>query len=228
MSNRLSGEFVRTLAVIGITVVLFGVSFGFLAREAGLSGIQAVIMSLVVMAGATQFAAVTAFGAGASVFTASLAGVALSLRYLPLGAASGDALTRAFPQRLVEVHLLTDQGVVLGAGPDGKVDRHRYLAAGLTVTGSWVAGTAAGAWGGALVQDPTVYGIDAAYPALFIALMAPQLRRQPLARWAGAIGVAVVLATYPSLPRGLPVVLASLGALVGLRSITDADRQPPA
>jgi len=211
------GEFARTLAVIGITVLLFGVSFGFLARDAGLSGVQAVIMSLVVMAGATQFASVTAFGAGASLLTASMAGLALSLRYLPLGAAAGRSLSARFPHRLFEVHLLTDQGVVLGYGPDGTVDRLRYLSAGVTVTAGWVLGTAAGVWGGALIGDPTTYGIDAAYPALFLALLAPQLRRDPRARWAGLIGLTMVLATYGWLPRGLPVVAAAVGALVGLR-----------
>jgi predicted branched-subunit amino acid permease len=99
-------EFGRTLAVVGVTVVVFGVSFGFLARGAGLSGAQAVIMSLLVMAGATQFAAVTSFAAGASVLTASVAGVALSLRYLPLGAAAGRSLSPHLPRRLLEVHIL--------------------------------------------------------------------------------------------------------------------------
>lgn len=209
-------EFGRTLAVVGVTVLVFGVSFGFLARGAGLSGVQAVAMSLLVMAGATQFAAVTAFAAGASVLTASVAGIALSLRYLPLGAAAGRSLSSHLPRRLLEVHILTDQGVMLGYRADGGVDRRRYLAAGITVTFGWVLGTAAGAWGGALIGDPATYGIDAAYPALFLALLAPQLRRDPRARWAGAIGIAVVLTTYPILPQGLPIVAAAIGGLVGL------------
>jgi predicted branched-subunit amino acid permease len=111
---------------------------------------------------------------------------------------------------------------MLGYRADGSVDRRRYLVTGITVTTGWVLGTAAGAWGGSLIGDPTTYGIDAAYPALFLALLAPELRRDPLARWAGSIGIVVVLASYPFLPQGLPIVAAAIGALVGLVGPRDA------
>lgn len=164
--------------------MLLGTSFGHLAREAGLSGAQAVTMSVIVMAGASQFAA-------------------------------GPALARRFPARLLDVQLLTDQGVVLGYGEDGRVSASVYRAAGATVTVAWVVGTAAGAWGGNLLGDPARYGIDAAYPALFLALLGPQLRADGRARAAGALGVALTLLSYPFLPPGLPVVLATAGALAG-------------
>lgn len=207
----------RALAVVAITVVLFGVSFGLLARTAGLTPLQATLMSVVLAAGSTQIAATAALAAGADPVAAVLAGLALSLRYVPLGVVVGSSLPRRLGRRLLDVHLLTDQGILLGTRPDGSIDVGLYRAAGVVVFVTWVSGTMVGALGGGALDDPAVYGIDAAYPALFLALLGPQLRTDARVRSAAITGMALGLVTYPFLAPGLSVVVATLGVAAAWR-----------
>jgi predicted branched-subunit amino acid permease len=81
---------------------------------------------------------------------------------------------------------------------------------------SWFGGTVAGTLGGSALGDPADYGLDAMFPALFLALLVGQLegRRARVAALAGA-GIALVLT--PVVPPGLPIVAAASGALIALR-----------
>jgi predicted branched-subunit amino acid permease len=67
---------------------------------------------------------------------------------------------------------------------------------------------------GDLIGDPAAWGLDAAFPALFLALLVPQLHTRD-ARLAAAIGAAIALVLTPFTPPGVPIIAASAGALVG-------------
>ena len=67
------------------------------------------------------------------------------------------------------------------------------------------------------LEDPQALGLDAAFPAIFLALLAPQLSGRR-ARWAALGGVAIALALTPFAPVGVPIIAASAGALVGWRA----------
>ncbi|HZL75724.1 MAG TPA: branched-chain amino acid ABC transporter permease, partial [Propionibacteriaceae bacterium] len=77
--------------------------------------------------------------------------------------------------------------------------------------------------------DPSAVGLDAAAPAVFLALLWPSLRRRE-ARWVAVGGAAVALALVPLTPPGIPVVAAASVALVaGLRpsrEVGTEDRRP--
>jgi predicted branched-subunit amino acid permease len=90
------------------------------------------------------------------------------------------------------------------------------VAAGLGVYLAWVGGTCMGVLFGDLLGDPERWGMDAAFPALFLALLAPQVRgRRP--RHVGLLGAAIALALTPFTPPGVPIVAASAACLLGLR-----------
>lgn len=206
----------RTLAVIASTMVVYGMSFGVLARDAGLTTAQAIVMSFVVMNGAAQFAAVGALAAGGSAAAAVLAGAAVSARMVPLGLAAGRSDTRPHPHLLLAAHLLTDPGVAIGYRPDGSVAQDRLTRVGVVIIVFWTLGTAIGAVVGGLVTGIADLGLDAVYPALFLALLAEPLRSQPRVRRALLAGALITLLTYPLLPAGLPVAAGALGALAGM------------
>jgi predicted branched-subunit amino acid permease len=90
------------------------------------------------------------------------------------------------------------------------------VAAGLGIWVAWVGGTVVGVLFGDVIGDPARWGLDAAFPALFLALLAPQLRERPPRAAAGA-GAAIGLVLTPFAPAGIPIVAAGLGALAGLR-----------
>jgi predicted branched-subunit amino acid permease len=76
----------------------------------------------------------------------------------------------------------------------------------------------AGAFGGTVVTNTDAFGLDAAFPAVLLALILPAMR-DPATRRAAVAGVVIALATATFLPAGLPVLLALVGLLVGLRGL---------
>lgn len=219
------------IAIIGITILVFGASFGVLARDVGMSTLQATVMSFFVMAGASQFAAIGALSAGASMLTAGLAATALALRYLPLGIAASNVLEGRSPlQRIIDVHLLTDPGVVIGGQPSGTVHGPSYRWTGTVMIVTWTLGTGLAAWLAPRLPAPQVLGLDAAYPALFLALLAEDLRNDRRARRAAVAGGTLAAVGLPFLPAGLPMVVGALGAgaaAIGTRGTSEEQGGEP-
>jgi 4-azaleucine resistance transporter AzlC len=213
----------RVIAPFAVAVATFGLTFGVLARDAGLGGLQAVIFSATTFAGSAQFAATSVLSAGGTLAAAIAAGVLLNTRYLPIGLSVAPSLRGPAWQRGLRAQLVVDESWAVSHMGGGRYDPRLLLGAGLTLYCSWVGGTTVGAAAGSLLGDPEKLGLDAAFPALFLALLAGQVRgrRGALAAVAGA-AMAVVL--VPFVPPGVPIVAASVACLIGLRS---SDRVAP-
>jgi 4-azaleucine resistance transporter AzlC len=201
---------------IAVTVPLFGVSFGVLARAADMGVVAPIVMSATTFAGSSQFAVVSILDEGGGLAAAIVAALLLNARYAAIGVSVAPLFRGARLRRLLEAQLIVDESWALSARPDGTFDRRILLGAGLTLYAAWVLGTALGVLGGGFLGDPERLGLDAAFPALFLALLAGQLatRRAVAAALAGG-GIALVL--LPFTPPGVPIVVAVLGCLVGLR-----------
>jgi branched chain amino acid efflux pump len=202
-----------------VAVVLFGVSFGVLARAAGFEPLAAVVMSATTFAGSAQFAAVSVLGAGGTAAAAIGAAVLLNARYGPMGLAAAPAFVGRPARRLLESQLVVDEAWALSSveEPEGRrFDRKILVGAGLLLYAAWVAGTATGVGAGGTLGDPEALGLDAAFPALFLALLVGQLT-SPRARAAALAGGAISLALIPVAPAGVPVIAATAACLIGLR-----------
>lgn len=198
---------------IALAVASFGVSYGVLAVAAGLSPWVAVITSVVVFAGASQFALVGVLAAGGAPILGAISGLLLNLRMLALGAAVGARLPRTrLGRRLLDGYLLIDESAAVAlTGPPATTAR-RLRTVGVAVWLGWVGATALGAFAGDLVGDPATLGLDVAFPATFLALLAPWLRERRR-RLAAVLGAAIAVAAWPVAPAGVPLMLAGLGAL---------------
>jgi 4-azaleucine resistance transporter AzlC len=209
----------RTLlaaAPIAVAVGVFGVSFGVLARQVHIPGWAAVLMSALVFAGSAQFAAIAILAAGGGVVAAILAGALLNLRYLAVGAAVAPVLPGGPLRRVLLGQLVVDESYVLGvaAGEAGRPDARTILTTGALLYGCWVLGTLVGVLLGPLFGDPKRLGLDAAFPALFVALLWPMLTTRRAIRAAVAAGAAGLLLA-PFTPPGVPLaVAAAVGLLV--------------
>jgi 4-azaleucine resistance transporter AzlC len=205
----------RAGAPLAVAVGVFGVSFGVLARAVHFDPVAAVVFSATTFAGSAQFAAVAVLSAGGSAASAVLAAVLLNARYLPMGLAAARAVPGSLAMRLLRAQLVVDESWAIGHLGEGRFAPGRMLGAGLVLYGAWVAGTAVGVAGAAAIKDPADLGLDAAFPALFLALLAGQVRsRRDLA--AALAAAAVAIATVPVLPAGLPLVAAATVCLAGL------------
>jgi 4-azaleucine resistance transporter AzlC len=206
---------VRAAAPLAVGPVLFGASFGLLAGEAGMGTLAAVVMSATTFAGSAQFAAAGTLEAGGGALAAVAAAAMLNARYLPMGVAAASAFTGGRVRRLVEGQLIVDESWAI-AGRTGRFERPLLLGAGLLLYVFWVGGTAAGALFGDALGDPDALGLDAAFPALFLALLWPYARERA-GRTAALLGGLVALVLVPVAPPGVPIVAAAVVCLLGLR-----------
>ncbi|MCP9486767.1 MAG: AzlC family ABC transporter permease [Gaiellaceae bacterium MAG52_C11] len=194
--------------------LLFGASFGLLAADAGMSWAAAVLMSATTFAGSAQFAAASVLDTGGGAVAAIVAAVLLNARYVPLSVAVASIFPGSRRRRLVESQLIVDESWAL-AGRSGRFEHAVLVGAGLLFYVLWVGGTAAGTLVGDLL-DPEAIGLDAAFPALFLALLVPYVRaRRSL--MAAMIAAAMTFVLIPVAPPGVPLVVAALACLIGLR-----------
>ena len=207
---------VRAVGPFAIAVLGFGISFGVLARAAGFGWLAPIVMSATTFAGSAQFAAASVLGDGGTVAAAIAAALLLNARYGPVGVSVAPALTGSWWSRLIHAQLVVDENWALAARGDGRYDRGILLGAGVTLYVCWIAGTALGSIGGDALGDPTTIGLDAAFPALFLALLIPQLRNRRKIQ-AAVLGAAIALTLTPVAPAGVPIVAASVACLLGLR-----------
>jgi 4-azaleucine resistance transporter AzlC len=203
----------------GLPLVLpafaIGTSFGVLAEPA-IGAVAAIVMSVIVFAGAAQFASVSILAAGGSLASAASAGLLINTRFLPMGLAVAPALRGGPLRRAAEAQTMVDASWAIANRGDGTFDRQLMMGATIPQAVGWWGGTIIGAVAGSLLGNPETLGLDALFPAFYLALLADELRdRTSLA--SALLGAAIALALVPFTPPGIPVVAASLGALLGLR-----------
>jgi 4-azaleucine resistance transporter AzlC len=212
-------------------VLAFGVSFGVLAQAAGMGASASIVMSLTTFAGSAQFAVVSVLGTGGTAVAAIGAAVLLNARYAPMALAAAPVFRGGKLRRLLEAQLLVDESWAL-ARREGGFDRRVLIGAGAGLYVGWSGGTAIGVLAGDSLADPATLGLDAAFPALFLALLAPLLKnRDALA--AALLGAGIAICLTPITPAGIPVIAATAACLVGLRRPAAAqapsyDERPPA
>lgn len=201
---------------LGLAVGVVGIVFGVLARTAGLSVAKACVMSLLVFTGASQFASVgvvSSDGSGIAALGSALLLAARNTLYGPV-VAQWFGRDRAV-RRAGVAQIIIDESTGIGAAQSHvAASRVGFLASGLGTYVAWNVGTAIGAVAGDLVGDLERWGLDAAFPAVFVALLAPHVATRP-GRVTATVAGAVAIAAVPVLPVGVPILLASVGAVAG-------------
>ena len=199
----------------GAAAFVVGISFGVVA-EPVMGSVAPIVMSATLFAGASQFGATAVLASGGDAATAIATGAMLNARFLPMGVAAAPALRGGRLRRALEGQAIVDASWALAARGDGEFDREALLGATVPQYPAWVLGTVIGVVFASALGDPEALGLDAIFPAFFLGLLAAELGR-PHAVAAVLIGGAIALALTPVLPPGLPVLLASSAALIGLR-----------
>ncbi|GAA3820078.1 AzlC family ABC transporter permease [Amycolatopsis tucumanensis] len=210
--RTLDHRLLRDVALVALADGVVGVSYGAISTGSGFGAWLPVVMSLLVFAGAAQFLFVGLVAAGGSPFAAAVAGLLVNSRHLPFGMAVSEVLGRR--GRILGSHLMTDENVAFAlAQEDAPRRRTAYWACGIAIFVAWNLGVVAGAFAGTVIGDTDAFGLDAAFPAVLLALVLPSLKDRGT-RHAALAGAVVALAATPFLPAGLPVLLALAGVLV--------------
>jgi branched chain amino acid efflux pump len=209
----LGRDLARDIALVCVADTLVGVSFGAITVSSGLPLWLPTLLSLLVFAGGAQFMFVGLIASGGNPIAAVVAGLLVNSRHVPFGFAIGDVLGRGWARRIAGSHLMIDENVAFAvAQPDPARRRAVYWVCGISLFVCWNAGVLAGAFGGTLISDTDAFGLDAAFPAVLLALILPSLG-DAATRRAALAGAVVAVATTPFLPPGLPVLLALAGVL---------------
>lgn len=211
---------------LSLAVGVFGVSFGVGAVSAGATVAQTCALSLLVFTGASQFSAVSVIGAGGSMSAALGGALLLAARNGVYGLAMAKRLPGPLALRLVAAQLTIDETTAMSAAqPDPHTQRVAFWFTGVTLYSCWNLGTLVGALAGSAI-DPQTFGLDAAFPAGFVAMVWPLLRHRRSAVAAG-LGAVICLVLIPHTPIGVPILCASLAVLVGLAPLADGDEPIP-
>ena len=212
---------VRQALPIALGVFAYGLVFGVLARQAGLTTLEALLMSGLVFAGAAQFVALGLWAAPLPALAIVLTTLVVNLRHVLMGATLRPWFAR-LPRRwtYLSAFFMVDESwaVTMGAFSRGYRDAAMLVGSGLTVFGAWLGATLAGRVSGSLI-DPTRLGLDFAFTAVFLAMLVGMWRgRGDIVPWLVAAIVAVIAARW--LP-GKDYILAGAlaGSLVG--ALTD-------
>ena len=224
--EQVRGPVVRAAISVGVATGAYGLSFGALATASGLTVTQASALSVLTFSGGSQFALIGVLGGGGSVVSGSASAVLLGARNLLYGARLAGPLGLAGWRRAVAAQLVIDESTAVALASEDKgvrAARLGFWATGVAVFVLWNLSTLIGAVAGTAIGDPRDYGLDAAVPAAFIALVAPRLRTLPT--WlTAAAAAAVALAVVPVVPAGVPVLLAALVPVFGVLVFKERER----
>jgi predicted branched-subunit amino acid permease len=209
---------IRDSMGVAIATGAYGISFGALATANGLSVLQAQVLSLLMFSGASQFAMVGILGAGGSTISAVMATAMLGSRNGLYGLRVAPLLKVRGWRRVVAAQVTIDESTAMALSRDenahdGAIARTAFWAAGLGVFVLWNLATLLGSVGAQALGDPRAFGLDAAIPAGFIALVWPRLRGRQA--WAVAASASLVaLALTPAVRPGVPVLAAAAVAII--------------
>lgn len=195
--------------------LLLGVSFGVLAKPV-MGVVAPIAMSVAIFSGGAQFAALGVLAAGGAASAAIFAGLLMNARWMPMGFAVGPSLRGGALARALQGQAIVDASFAISSRGDGTFDRGLLIGATIPQASAWIGGTIVGVLAGDVLGDPARLGLDAVFPAFYLTLLVEEARgrRAVVAALAGA---AIAVALMPVAPPGVPVIAASLAALIGLR-----------
>lgn len=169
---------VRQALPILLGYIPVGFAYGVLAQKSGLGMFNAVAMSVIVFAGSAQLIGAGLFGAAASPFTLIFTTFVVNLRHLLMSAALAPKLTGWKKWQIALFgYELTDETFALHTLRMAKKSPSKVetFAVNITAQSSWVLGSLLGYLAGGQIADVRPIGLDYALPAMFIALLVPQV-----------------------------------------------------
>jgi 4-azaleucine resistance transporter AzlC len=206
----------KDVAPILVGIVPFGLVAGALVVQAGFGVAEALGMSLLVNAGASQIVATTLYIDGAPLFIALLTALVVNVRMFIYSTSIAPVLSGAsWKLRPVLGHMLVDQNYAMAM----TVGRLRddidvipyYIGSWLALAGTWQLSNLVGVLLGPLI--PASWGLDFAVPLVFLALLAPTLKSRTAVIAAVVTGV-VAAVTVPVMPVQSGLVVAIVAGMV--------------
>jgi 4-azaleucine resistance transporter AzlC len=212
-------EGVRQTLSVALSVFIYGLVLGVLAGQAGLSPLEVFLMSALVFAGSSQFAALGLWVAPLPILTIILTTLVVNLRHLLMGAAVRPWIGGLKSwQAYTSLFFLSDESwaLTMGQFARGKRNGAFLMGSGLALFVAWTSAGVVGRTLGSAVQDPAKWGLDFAFTAVFLFLLTGMWKgKRSLLPWIVAAAVAVA-AAYAFPGTKWYIILGALaGSVVG-------------
>lgn len=209
---------------IAISVFAYGLVFGVLAGQAGLSLMESALMSGMVFAGASQFAALALWQSPLPAASIIITTMVINLRHLLMGAALFPWFSRLPRIKAYgSLFFMNDESWALTMANLARGDRNAafLLGSGLIVFAFWMTATIVGRTLGNIMQDPSRWGLDYAFTAVFIALLVGFWKgKSDILPWVTAAAVALLASHW--LPGKWYIILGALaGSFMGAMKNAD-------
>lgn len=226
--HQLNSEIVwlgfKQMLPISMFVIAFGAAFGLAALQAGVSDAMTVMMSAMVFAGASQFAALDLWGQQLPFFTLLLTVFAINARHILMGATLYPWLSQLPVKQRYGIMLVASDAnwaMSLQAFSRGQPGFGLLLGGGLSLWLFWVLGTWIGVYFGGAISNPAEYGLDMVMGCFLLAIaMGGDKNLRILLIW--AVAAASSLLAYWFLPENSHVIVGAIaGGLAGLIQGTD-------
>lgn len=219
LNARLVWAGFKQLVPLSLFVIAFGAAFGLAATQAELSEFSAIIMSTLVFAGASQFAALELWGPEVPLFTLLLTVFAINARHLLMGATLYPWLCHLPSARRYGVMLVASDAnwaMAIQAFAHNQPGLGLLLGGGLALWSFWIFGTWLGIYFGGVIQDPKSLGLDMVMGCFLLAMVVGgEKNLRMLLIW--TVAACSSLLAYWYLPENSHVVVGALaGGIVGL------------
>ncbi len=194
---------------VGLATGAYGVSFGAIATASGFTVAQACALSLLVFTGASQFALLGVVATGGAPLSGAVTALMLGTRNTLYGLTLASLLALRGVRRLAGAQLVIDESTAMSLKAEDPRDAPLgFFATGISVFVLWNLATLLGAVAGSSMGDTNAYGLDAAVPAAFLALLWPRLDHA-LPRLTAVAAALLALSLVPFTRPGLPIIAAA-------------------
>lgn len=204
------------LLALGIAYFTVGVTVSVAVIGIGTPAWLTLTVALTAYSATAELAFVAVVAAGGSLPAALVSGWLAASRFGLLSTSLGVRVRASSAERALAALTTVDPSVALAIAQDQPAQvRSTYWRVSAWLLGGWLLGSVVGVVLGNIIGDPRTWGLDAVFPAALLAILATALRRRDGALTAG-VGAAVTLILVPHAPGGVPILVAAIGALVGL------------
>jgi predicted branched-subunit amino acid permease len=220
---------VRMFLPVAVSIAAYGVVWGVLAGQAGLSVLEVALMSGLVFAGASQFVALDMWTPGAlPVLSIIIAAGIINLRMLLMSATLRPLVGHlSLPRQLGAMFFVSDEqwAMTMAEVRKGKGSVAFLLGTGALSWFAWMGSTLCGRVLGAFIDDPTRYGLDFAFTATFLALLLGMWRgRGDLVPW--IVGALAAILTSRLIEGNWYIIVGGLvGSFAGALAETIRERR---
>ncbi|MET3861627.1 putative branched-subunit amino acid permease [Dietzia sp. 2505] len=201
---------------IAAAIAVVGVAYGSTASAAGLPPWLVILAAALVLSASSELVFIGVIASGGLLWVAVCAGLLVNLRNVVYGFSASGFLPHQRAPRLFSTHLVNDESVAFAmAQPHPTRRLTAFHTVGVAILIAWPLGAAIGVLVGYVLPDPSRLGLDAAFPAVFVAILLGSVTRRTAVP--AAAGATLAAAATPFVAAGVAPILGLVGLLTAAR-----------